>query len=195
MSAELNKYQIDKLGNALIYLSNNVGDFGKTKALKLLFLLEEKSVKEFGVPFFGFDFEVWQFGPVVSPIYNDLNSRDIPLLKQYIQRVEANTDEFEAIAEFNDDEFSNNDIFILNEVVKFSRNKTAADLVAITHGKDSLWLKAAEENSLLKGFEDRTITYSKVVIDFSSLLEDNSYLKDRYKSSIEYLQFNNQLKA
>lgn len=56
MSTSLKKNQIDKLGHTLIYLSKGVGDFGKTKILKLLFLIEEKSIKEFGVPFFGFDF-------------------------------------------------------------------------------------------------------------------------------------------
>ncbi|MEO8108784.1 MAG: hypothetical protein ABI594_02075 [Ginsengibacter sp.] len=61
MPTTLNKYQLDKLGDTLIYLSNNVGDFAKTKILKLLFLLEEKSIRDFGVPFFGFDFKVWKF--------------------------------------------------------------------------------------------------------------------------------------
>ena len=135
--SNLNKYQIDKLGNTLIYLSKNVGDFGKTKALKLLFLLEEKSIKELGIPFFGFDFKVWQYGPVVKQVYKDLNDFNNPILRSYIKRVEANTDEFEAVTEFNDDEFSDNDIYLLDEIIKFARHKNARDLVDITHGEGS----------------------------------------------------------
>jgi uncharacterized phage-associated protein len=195
MPSTLNKYQFDKLGNTLIYFATNVGDFGKTKALKLLFLLEEKSIKNLGIPFFGFDFKVWQFGPVVDEVYNDLNNRDLPLLSQYIKRIEANTDEFEAVAEFNDDEFSNNDIDLMKQIVAFARNKTATDLVKITHGKNSLWLKAAEENNLIEGFENKTITTTDINIDFLCLVKDDNYLKERYESSLEYLQFNNLLKA
>lgn len=195
MSIPLNKYQFDKLGNTLVFFAKHVGDFGKTKALKLLFLLEEKSIKELGIPFFGFDFKVWQFGPVVGEVYNDLNDRDLPLLSKYIKRVDANTDEFEAIVDFNDDEFSNNDIYLMNEIVRFARNKTATDLVNFTHGKNSLWLKAAKENNLLDGFENKTITQTDIIINFSSLIEDNNYLKERYESSLEYLHFSNQIKA
>ncbi len=195
MPAPLNKYQFDKLGNTLVFFAKNVGDFGKTKALKLLFLLEEKSIKDLGVPFFGFEFKVWQFGPVVGEVYNDLNDRDLPLLSRYIKRVEANTDEFEAVTEFNDDEFSENDIYLMNEIVAFARNKTATDLVNVTHGKNSLWLKAAKENDLIEGFENKTITTTDIIIDFSSLIQDDDYLKERYESSLEYFQFNNLLKA
>ena len=195
MPDTLNKYQFDKLGNTVVFLAKNVGDFGKTKALKLLFLLEETSIKKYGVPFFGFNFKVWQFGPVVGEVYNDLNNRDLPLLSKYIKRVEANTDEFEAVVEFNDDEFSNNDISFMNEIVSFARNKNATDLVNFTHGKGSLWLKAAEENNLLEGFEKKTVTTTDILIDFSSLVKDDDYLKERYESSLEFIQFNNLLNS
>ena len=43
-----NKDQIDKIGNTIIFLSKNMGDLNKTKILKLLFLLEEASIKKYG---------------------------------------------------------------------------------------------------------------------------------------------------
>ncbi|MBP6431602.1 MAG: DUF4065 domain-containing protein, partial [Ferruginibacter sp.] len=55
--------QLNKLGNTLIYLANNVGELNKTKILKLLYLIEEKAIKKFGYPFFGFNFQLWKFGP------------------------------------------------------------------------------------------------------------------------------------
>lgn len=195
MSTALNKFQIDKLGNTLIYLSKNVGDFGKTKILKLLFLLEEKSIKDFGVPFFGFDFEVWQYGPVVEQIYEDLNGTHNPILNSYIQRASWNPDEFEAIAEFNDDEFSNNDIYLMEKIIKLARHKTARDLVNITHGEGSLWRKTAKENGVLDKFEAKTLTKTNILIDFTTVLENDGYLKERYEGALDFLQFTKQIKS
>jgi uncharacterized phage-associated protein len=195
MSTTLNKFQIDKLGNTLIYLSKNVGDFGKTKILKLLFLLEEKSIKDFGVPFFGFDFEVWQYGPVVEQIFEDLNGTHNPFLNSYIQRASWNPDEFEAIAEFNDDEFSNNDIYLMEKIINLARHKTAKNLVDITHGEGSLWRKTAKENGVLDKFEAKTLTKTNILIDFTTVLENDGYLKERYEGALDFLQFTKQIKS
>lgn len=59
--SEANK---DKLGNALIYMAERVPDLSKTKALKLLYLMEERMVLIYHVPFLGIPYEVWQAGPV-----------------------------------------------------------------------------------------------------------------------------------
>jgi len=195
MPTILNQNQLDKLGNTLIYFSKHVGDFNKTKALKLLFLVEEKSIQRFGVPFFGFEFNVWQFGPVFQPAYEALNNADVKLLSAFIKRAESNPLEFEASAPFNDDEFSKNDLQIIDEIIAFARHKTASDLVQITHADGSLWKNAAIKNNLLKGFEEKTITMSDVLIDFSTLLDNESYLYERYKNSKDFIQFSNTLKA
>ena len=41
----LTEEQIDKIGNALIYLTNSLGEISKTTILKLLYLLDEISIK------------------------------------------------------------------------------------------------------------------------------------------------------
>lgn len=43
----------EKLGNALIYVAERVQDLSKTKALKLLYLMEERMVLRYHVPFLG----------------------------------------------------------------------------------------------------------------------------------------------
>ena len=185
--------QIEKLGNALVYLATNVGEFNKTKALKLLFLLEEKSIKSFGVPFFGFDFKVWQFGPVVPLVYNDFQ-KGLKILGKYIKKVDPNIDEYEAVSEFCDDEFSDNDICLLQDVVQFSKHKTAKNLVDFTHKKGSLWHYSVFENKLQERF-NTGLTTTDISINFSSLVEENQYLTDRYQSSMEYIEFNKSLKS
>lgn len=50
----------DKLGNALIYMAERVDDLSKTKALKLLYLMEERMVLKYHMPFLAIPYEVWQ---------------------------------------------------------------------------------------------------------------------------------------
>ena len=59
---------IEKLGNAVVYIAERVPDLSKTKLLKLLYFMEEYSVKRFHTPFLGLPFEVWQSGPVVKDV-------------------------------------------------------------------------------------------------------------------------------
>ena len=194
MANSFTTQQIDKLGNALIYLSKNVGDFNKTKILKLLFLLEESSIKKFGHPFFGFDFQLWKFGPVLNDVYIDLSEDGLPLLKDYIKRIDLNKSEFEAAKDFNDDEFSDNDINLMDTIINFARNKTAKDLVDHTHTDKSLWKQSAINCGIFEQLEAQKTPSTNYLIDFSLLFEDNSFLKVRYEGSKNNLQFINNLK-
>ncbi len=190
----LTTQQIDKLGNTLIYLSKNVGDFNKTKILKLLFILEESSIKRFGHPFFGIDFQLWKFGPVIKDVFIDLSDDNISLLKNYIKKSEDNNSEFEAISEFKDDEFSDNDIYLMDIIIEFARHKTAKDLVDLTHNETSLWRRSAIKSGVLEQFESNKLNSTEYLIDFSLLFENNSFLKDRYDNAIDNLEFIRNLK-
>lgn len=194
MSNSFTAAQIEKLGNTLIYLSDKIGDFNKTKALKLLFLLEESSIKKYGHPFFGFDFQLWKFGPVLNDVFIDLSEDSLPLLGEYIKRAEGNRAEFEPAKEFNDDEFSDNDIQLMDTIIKFARNKTAKDLVNHTHADNSLWKQSAINYGIFEQLETQKTPSTSYIIDFSLLFEDKSFLKDRYEDSKNNLQFINHLK-
>ena len=186
--------QINKLGNTLVYLSKAVGDFNKTKILKLLFILEESSIKKFGHPFFGFDFQLWKLGPVLKDVYIDLSDESINLLKGYIKQNEYNKSEFEAVSDFNDDEFSDNDIYLMDKVIEFARHKTAKDLVDFTHNENSLWRRSAIKNGVLDQLEAKELNSTEYLIDFSLLFDNDTFLKERYENSIDNLQFINHLK-
>lgn len=53
MPENLSIEQIEKIGNAVIYFSTRVSELTKTKLLKLLFLLEEHSIKNMANLFSG----------------------------------------------------------------------------------------------------------------------------------------------
>jgi uncharacterized phage-associated protein len=186
--------QINKLGNTLVYLANNVGELNKTKILKLLYLIEEKSIKKFGYPFFGFDFQLWKFGPVLKDIYIDLSEEAPQILAAYITRADYDNKLFIPITEFIDDEFSDNDMYLLNTIVDFAKHKTASDLVDVTHTENSLWKLSALKNGIYEQLEAKELNSTEFLIDFSLLFDNNTFQKERYESAVDNLQFINHFK-
>jgi uncharacterized phage-associated protein len=195
MQNHLTQQQLQKLGNTLIYLAKNVGELSKTKILKLLFLLEESSVKRFGYPFFGLNFQIWKLGPVLKEVYIDLSEDSPNLLKDFIEKDPFNNKLYSAKGEFNDDQFSDNDIYLLEKIRDFSRHKTARDLIDYTHEENSLWRKSAIKNGVLQELESAEVNSTEYVIDFSLLFENDEQLRERYLESLQNLEFINHLKG
>lgn len=186
--------QIDKIGNTIIYLAEKFSDLNKTKILKTLFLLEEAAIKKYGYPFFGIDFQLWKHGPVAKDIFIDLSEPSPTLLAGFIARDEKNLALFKPLKKFCDDEFSDNDIQILEHVSDFVRDKTASTLVKQTHGPNSLWRKSAIKNGVLELLENELKNSTEINIDFSLLFEHDKYLMERFEETKENLEFSKQLK-
>jgi len=195
MQNHLTHQQIQKIGNTLIYLADNVGELSKTKILKLLFLLEESSVKRFGYPFFGLNFQIWKLGPVLKEVYIDLSEDSPNLLKDFVEKDLYDNKLYTAKGEFNDDQFSDNDIYLLEKIKDFARHKTAKDLIDVTHEENSLWRKSAIKNGILQELESDEMNSTEFTIDFSLLFENNELLKERYFESQENPEFIHDLKG
>lgn len=178
---KLSEEQIDKIGNSIIYFSQKIEDLSKTKVLKLLYILDELSIKKSGIPFFNLKYKLWKFGPVSEEIFIDLSS-DKKLLKTYIKK---SSNKIKPIAEFNDDEFSDNDIELLNFVIKEFGNKNARELVSYTHRKNSPWYITAKENAVLELLENEEISNTEFVINMESLVNYDERKRTIYKDYIE----------
>lgn len=162
--------QLDKIGNTLIYLTEKLGALSKTKLLKLLYLLDEVSVKKSGIPFINLHYDVWKFGPVDRDIYIELSSEP-SLLKSYIHRVVQQDRSYISGRQiFNDDEFSDNDIDLMDFIISEFGDKNSRELVAYTHKKGSPWYKLAQENGLLKQLENEELNSTELEIDLSELV-------------------------
>lgn len=182
---KLSNGQIDKVGNAIIYLSEKIPGLSKTKALKLIYILDELSIKKSGIPFFNLKYKVWKFGPVSEEIFIDLSS-ETTLLKNYIEK---SSDEgisvIKPIAKFNDDEFSDNDIALLDFVIENFGNKSAKELVSYTHRKNAPWHNTASENSVLELLENEEINNTELLVDMGSLINHDERKKAVYTDFIE----------
>ncbi|MBG6062419.1 putative phage-associated protein [Flavobacterium sp. CG_9.1] len=187
-----NKYsrnQIDKLGNGLIYLIEKMGFLPKTSLLKLVYILDEFSVKKRGFPMFNLQYEIWKYGPVCQDLYIEFND-GTSLLKEYIKsEIIDNKTHISAVNSFNDDEFSDSDIAIFDEIVTTFSGKNTNYLVDYTHQKNSLWYTTAQKNGVLDALLKEEINATDFKIDFADLVSYDENKLAFYKDHLEFLNF------
>lgn len=161
-----------------------VPELSKTKLLKLIYLLEEISIKKNNLPFFGIPFEIWQAGPVAKDVFIDLDS--VPSLFAKFITISKSDDSTYILAKsaFCDDEFSDNDMEVMNYVIEKYGDKTAKQLVQLLHREDSAWYKEAKESGLIDAFNKKITNSSNKEIDFTYYL--SGFGIERYKDCIEF---------
>ncbi len=163
---------ISRIGNAAIYIAEHTSDLSKTKLLKLLYLMEERSALKYQQPFLALPYEVWQAGPVAKDIYIDLSDGAV-LLSKYVRTELKKLDDGKdaqyiyPVAAFNDEDFSVNEIRLMDEVLKEYGDKTATELVDIVHKENTLWYQIAKEKGLLEPFRNHECNNSDSASYFS----------------------------
>lgn len=183
---KLNTSDRMKLGNTCVYMAQRIPNLSKTKLLKMLYFMEEYSVLRFNTPFLGLPFEVWQAGPVVKDVFVDLSENPV-LLDGFVKRIQEDGATYvKPVAEFCDDEFSDNDIIVMDDIIKRYGNKTATELVQLTHKEGTPWWKIAKEHGLLEAFEQKLMNNSDFVIDLGKELTGCS--REFYQENLNFLK-------
>ena len=182
------KSEIDKIGNTIIYLQEKIGDsISKTKAIKLLYFLEEFSIKKHGRPFLGLEWEVWHLGPVSEDLYAEIN--EPYMLNEHIKHSHINGLDgcfIEPKHNFVDDEFSDSDIQLMDTLIENLGHFNATELINQTHLPHTLWYKVAKENNLLESFENKSRRTTDFKINLNELLsEDKQEMYNIYIESKE----------
>lgn len=188
------KDDIAKIGNTLVYIAERVSDLSKTKLLKLVYLLEETTIRRCARPFLNLDFEVWRLGPVAKDLYFDFSSTEQYIFQDYIaaRPEEEGRVYISAVREFNDDEFSDVELSILDDVIKQFGHFSATQLVEITHSPHSPWTILAQEKGILEGLSDGSVLTTDYKIDFNTLLDEAG--QEAYAQHLEYLHASRSLK-
>lgn len=168
----------------MVYIAERVPELSKTKLLKLIYLIEEISVKKYKLPFFAIPFEVWQAGPVAKTVFVDLDVKPV-LFEEFISITrDRNATCVAAKTVFDESEFSDNDMEIMDYVIEKYGKKTARELVGLLHKKGSAWYKIASESGLLEAFKNKTTNTSNREIDFTYYLTGCE--AERYQDCIEF---------
>jgi len=188
--------ELEKIGNAIIYMAEHIPQLSKTKLLKLIYLLDEFSVKNFGIPFFDLEYKVWQAGPVNVDLYSEL-SNDTYLLKDFIKLDFNKKGEcyIHPKKKFNDDEFSENEIELLEKIVKSYKKYTAKQLVELCHRPSTLWYQVAKDQGLLELFESGKRNTTDFSIPLSDCIKDDSFKLSLYNDHKEFLNFSQRFKV
>lgn len=182
----LNKQLIERTGNSVIYLATNIPDLNLTKLLKLVYLLDELSTKERGIPFLGLNYKVWQSGPVNRDLYIDIND-GVKIFKDYFTVKQGdNSSQIISIKDFNDDEFSDCEIALLEKLVQLFKFTSGQDLVNLTHRPSTLWYRKAKENGLLEQFNEGVANSSEVGLDLEDLLAGQDEKIKIFKENTEF---------
>ena len=177
MSDHYTKYSTDqfsKIGNAIIYFSKHIDQLSKTKLLKLLYILDEISISRSGIPVLNLKFKAWKFGPVSEDLFIELSS-ELSFLKDFlVKSVEGDHSYIVPKLPFNDDEFSQNDIDLMDFVIQEFGNKTAKELILYTHRPNSPWYNTVVKHNVLELFLNEKINNTEFVIDMSELIQNDA---------------------
>ena len=182
---KFNEIQLEKIGQTVVYLSKNIPQLSKTKLLKLLYILDEISIKRSGIPFLNLKYKVWKFGPVSEELFIDLSSEP-QLLGRYIEKNSEDGVHYVVPAvDFNDDEFSDNEIELMDLVINKFGTQTGKDLVSYTHRTNSPWYNTAKDNDVLELLENEIINNTQYLIDMGQLISHDERKTAIYSAFIE----------
>ena len=200
--------QNTKIGNTLIFLAEKIPHLSLSKSLKLLYILDETTIRKTGIPFTWLEHKVWKYGPVATSIYQEIKhgvkeivNGEIIALDDFVKvRKEqttkrGNSEEIyiQHVAAFNDGVFSDFELKILNGVVEKYGKYTATELVNKFREENTLWHKMVIKNELEKAFEAFKNT-SSYIIPLYELNSGDFYKEMALKAAYEALYFQLKLK-
>lgn len=168
----------EKIGSLLHLISKKSGNIYLTRLLKLLYLIDERSILEIGVPVTPLEYRVAENGPLVIELWTDLKNNNS--FSKYIKvNFNHNEDGFciQPIGEPNPNRFSEYELGLIDDVILKFKGYSTTQLIEYIHEKDaSLWKDIVFSNKL--SFSSKKI--SEFVIDFSKHIEDNESLLEFY---------------
>lgn len=181
MGIKVNK---ELIGNLIILIAEKCKPLYLTKLLKLLYLIDEKSVKRIGAPITWLSYQAWELGPVAEDIYYSKNTGQ-NRFNEFVNFKKSDNENkclVEPITVFDDSEFSELDLEIIDETLEKYGHLSADKLIDIVHAEDSLWYKTKERENIRFSEDNKT---SEAELDFTELIEDN------FKRTVYYSTFEN----
>jgi uncharacterized phage-associated protein len=197
----------ERIANILVFLSSKIKSLSLTKTLKLLYLIDETSIKESGVPVTWLEYKAWRLGPVAEDIYTEIKLKNQPCdcddefaISKFITiKREKNPDHgnqeeifLKSKKKFNDLVFSDYEVTLLERICSKYGNLSSSELIAILHKEGSLWHQEVSKRDLIKMFELLNGRSNHVLDLFSLIIKDKNKTL-AFQSAFNSLAFQNQL--
>ncbi len=135
----------EKLLNSIIYFAKNTANCGKTKLLKLLFLLDFEHFRQTGRNVTGMKYFAWKLGPVPTDLYSEIEepepdfSEKISVVCEHEFGYDKPTEKVVALAEFDPSHFSRREMRLLETISSENRDRTGKDMIDLTHTENGVW--------------------------------------------------------
>ena len=153
MTADLGlQASANKVGALLEYICDQIPHIHLRKLLKVIYLMDEKSVQKRSIPLTWLDYYAWKKGPVAPSIYEVKDGA----FADYVTCAKENDNKWYVSANKTNpyaiDQdmrvFSEFEMDIINSVIAYCKNKSADDLTDETHSEGSLWAKTVAEHQI-----------------------------------------------
>jgi uncharacterized phage-associated protein len=178
----------EKNGALLAYIAKNIPDINLRKLLKMVYLIDEKFVTLRGFPLTWFDYYAWKKGPVALEVYNikegefnkyvtcSKNESGKQIVRPILQSDFLVFEQMELYSPY--------EIGVIDDIIHHYKNKSADELSAITHEKNSLWSRTVNENNVT--FVDGK---SNEIIQLAKLNKGNPEKEGIYEDALWNMNF------
>ena len=141
-----------KVGALLEYICNQMPYIHLRKLLKVIYLMDEKSVKMRAIPLTWLDYYAWKKGPVAPSIYAVKEGE----FSAYVTCAKGEDDKWHVSANKKNlyaidkdlKAFSAYEMDIINSVIAYCKDKSADNLTDETHSDDSLWSQTVSQHNI-----------------------------------------------
>ena len=147
------KAGVNKVGALLEYICSQMPHIHLRKLLKVIYLIDEKSVRERAIPLLWLDYYAWKKGPVAPSIYEVKEGA----FSDYVTCVKESDTKWYVSAKKKSlyaidkdlKAFSAYEMDIINSVIAYCKDKSADDLTNETHQDDSLWSQTVSRYNIV----------------------------------------------
>jgi uncharacterized phage-associated protein len=178
----------EKNGALLAYVAKNIPGINLRKLLKIIYLIDEKSMQLRGFPITWFDYYAWEKGPVAPEVYRIKNGGFSDYVTCHIseegKRIVESVLRPEYLVLRQMDMYSPNEMDIIDMAISLFKDKTADELSDITHESGSLWSKVVNGREV--SFADGK---SNVMIPLASLNDGDSTKCEIYEDAKWNMEF------
>lgn len=179
----------EKIGTLLAYIGKKVPNLKLRKLIKLVFFIDERSIKEKGYPLTWLDYYVWAKGPVAPEIYDIKNNGG--LFSQFICVKKNEEDKYMISANATFDlengmmKFSQSQIDLVDSVLKENGSADADELTEIAHQEGGIWATIVREKNI--SFVENPQTDIK--IELTDLIDKESEMYQDYLEAFDNVCF------
>lgn len=172
----------EKVGALLAYICIKIPDMHLRKLLKILYMIDEESVRQRAIPVTWLEYQAWEKGPVAYEVYD----AKVGAFGDYIRCEKQDDGKWHVnavakhpyIMEKDLQQASEWELELVDQIIERCKDMSADQLTEETHTPESLWSKVVAQHKIDFSLNPRT----DYVVDLNALNESDD-LKAVYEDA------------